>query len=65
MGISIISYNGEVVLGVMVDEGLVQDPEAIMAAFRQEIDDIWRRAERREREQAQDGLKVDLTTGQD
>lgn len=49
LGISIISYNGEVVLGLMVDEGLVQDPEAIMAAFRQELDDIWLRAEERRR----------------
>ena len=33
LGISIISYAGEVNLGLIVDEGLVSDPESIMSAF--------------------------------
>jgi WS/DGAT/MGAT family acyltransferase len=62
LGISIISYNGEVVLGLMADEGLVPDPEAIMAAFRDEIDDIWRRAgERREHVQTQNAVTQPLS----
>lgn len=37
LGISIISYNGQVWLGVATDAGLVPDPEHIIAAF----DDEW------------------------
>jgi len=33
LGISIVSYAGSVTLGLVVDEKLVQDPEAIMAQF--------------------------------
>lgn len=38
LGISIISYNGAVTLGLMVDDGLVENPELIMNAFHAEID---------------------------
>lgn len=42
LGISIISYQGEVLLGVMVDDGLVDEPEEILASFRDEIDEMRR-----------------------
>lgn len=38
LGVSILSYAGWVRLGVLVDEGLVPDPEAIVAAFHAEFD---------------------------
>jgi diacylglycerol O-acyltransferase len=38
LGISILSYAGQVRLGVLSDEDLVPDPEAIIAAFRDELD---------------------------
>jgi WS/DGAT/MGAT family acyltransferase len=37
LGISIISYCGDVSLGVMVDEGLVEEPGAILTAFAEEL----------------------------
>ena len=37
LGISIISYNGQVSLGVMLDEGLVEEPNAILVAFASEL----------------------------
>lgn len=37
MGISIISYNGEVRVGVATDSNLVPDPEAIVAGFEEEL----------------------------
>ncbi len=37
MGISIISYNGKVSLGLSTDEGLVPDPEAILETFEAEF----------------------------
>jgi WS/DGAT/MGAT family acyltransferase len=37
LGISILSYNGQVMLGVASDQGLVPDPEAIVAGFHQEL----------------------------
>jgi hypothetical protein len=38
LGISIISYRGEVSLGVMVDDGLVSEPERLIAAFASEFE---------------------------
>jgi hypothetical protein len=38
LGISIISYNGEVTLGISVDEGLIAEPAQITARFREEIE---------------------------
>jgi len=38
MGISIISYNGEVMLGLMVDEKLVPEPRAIMEHFERQFE---------------------------
>ncbi len=51
MGISILSYNGSVRLGVGTDAGLVPDPEAIVAEFDAEFAELLRlaRAERQPR----------------
>jgi diacylglycerol O-acyltransferase len=40
LGISILSYAGQVRLGILSDEDLVPDPEAIIAAFRDEFDSL-------------------------
>jgi diacylglycerol O-acyltransferase / wax synthase len=37
LGISIISYNGRVMLGIMIDERLVSNPQLIMAGFADEL----------------------------
>ena len=38
MGISIFSYAGKVGIGLVTDEGLVPDPEAILKYFEEELD---------------------------
>jgi len=40
LGVSILSYAGQVRLGVITDAGLVPDPEAIVSAFEAEFDDL-------------------------
>lgn len=40
MGISILSYAGEVILGIASDVGLVPDPEKIIEGFHQEFEDL-------------------------
>jgi hypothetical protein len=40
LGVSIFSYNGQVMLGVATDVGLVPDPGAIIDAFHQELIDM-------------------------
>ncbi len=40
MGISIISYNGKVNLGVVTDAKLVADPERIIAGFHEEFEEM-------------------------
>ena len=40
LGLSIISYNGKVFVGVNTDEGLVPDPDTIMDAFYAEFDNL-------------------------
>lgn len=42
VGVSIISYAGQVVLGVATDEGLVPDPENILQSFYDELDYLSR-----------------------
>ena len=42
LGISILSYNGEVRLGIATDAGLVPDPETILAAFQEELGEMAR-----------------------
>jgi diacylglycerol O-acyltransferase len=44
VGVSILSYAGEVRLGVLTDEGLVPDPEEIISAFHAEFDALLARA---------------------
>ena len=39
LGVSILSYSGNVYLGVATDAGLVPDPQAILDEFYNEIDD--------------------------
>ncbi len=38
LGISIISYHGEVTIGVMVDEGLISNPQDLLHAFVEELE---------------------------
>jgi WS/DGAT/MGAT family acyltransferase len=40
MGVSILSYAGEVRLGIMTDEGLVPDPEIILEGFQAEFAEL-------------------------
>ena len=40
IGVSILSYAGSVWMGVMTDAGLVPDPEAIIAGFQAEFDEL-------------------------
>ena len=40
LGISILSYRGEVTVGVSTDAGLIPDPEAIIAAFHVELEEM-------------------------
>jgi diacylglycerol O-acyltransferase len=48
MGVSILSYAGCVQVGVITDEGLVPDPETIVAAFHAEFDELLAFARRAE-----------------
>lgn len=43
LGVSVLSYAGTVVLGVMSDAGIVSDPERIARAFEQELEELERR----------------------
>jgi len=56
LGVSIISYNGKVRLGVITDAGLVPDPDAITEAFHAEFDqmmDLVRVAEELEKQETE------------
>jgi diacylglycerol O-acyltransferase len=44
VGVSVLSYAGEVRLGILTDEGLVPDPEQVIAAFHAEFDALLDRA---------------------
>ena len=46
MGISIISYNGKVWLGIATDKSLVPDPEAIITFFNVEYKEMISRAQK-------------------
>lgn len=52
MGVSIISYAGQVRLGVVTDKGLVPDPEDIIAGFCVEFDELAELARQVEADQA-------------
>ena len=47
LGVSIFSYDGQVVVGVASDKGLVPDPESIATAFEEEFEALVRWAGRR------------------
>jgi len=40
LGVSIISYAGNVLVGIATDAGLTPDPESIVEAFHREFDDL-------------------------
>ena len=40
MSVSIFSYSGEITVGLMVDAGLIPDPEAIVTGFEREIEAV-------------------------
>jgi WS/DGAT/MGAT family acyltransferase len=42
LGVSIVSYAGEIILGVASDEGLVPDPESLLRHFHQELEQMKR-----------------------
>lgn len=42
LGVSILSYAGEVLVGIATDSGLVPDPESIVEAFHTEFDDLMK-----------------------
>jgi WS/DGAT/MGAT family acyltransferase len=42
LGVSIISYAGDIILGVSTDEGLVPDPESILGHFHLELEEMKR-----------------------
>jgi WS/DGAT/MGAT family acyltransferase len=46
-GMSIISYNGTVMVGLMADEGLIPDPERVIAAFEAELAEMGAAAQAR------------------
>lgn len=54
LGVSIISYNGKVWLGIATDKGLVPDPEAIIGFFRAEYDEMMLRAQNAPAERKKD-----------
>lgn len=45
LGVSILSYNNKVWLGIATDKGLVPDPEAIITFFHTEFDEMRSRAQ--------------------
>jgi WS/DGAT/MGAT family acyltransferase len=49
LGVSILSYAGRVFMGVITDEGLVPDPDTIIAAFHTEFDDLLALVQRADR----------------
>jgi diacylglycerol O-acyltransferase len=42
LGVSIFSFDGQVVVGVACDKGLVPDPESIATAFEEEFEELAR-----------------------
>jgi diacylglycerol O-acyltransferase len=42
MSIAILSYAGEITIGLMVDEGLIPDPERIIHALEREVEALFR-----------------------
>lgn len=50
MGVSILSYAGQVWMGIITDQGLVPDPEAIITGFHDELDGLLALAEKARQE---------------
>jgi len=50
LGVSIISYNGRVWVGIATDQGLIPDPETIISMFYLEYQELTRRAAAAEEE---------------
>lgn len=54
MGISIISYNGTVMLGLIVDDNLVKEPQIIMDRFTHQFDLLASRAQQTQQSRGKD-----------
>jgi diacylglycerol O-acyltransferase len=52
LGISIISYNGAVMVGLMVDDNLIKEPQVIMDRFAHQFDLLTARAQHSEQDDA-------------
>ena len=50
LGVSILSYNNKVWLGIATDKGLVPDPEAIIAFFHSEFNEMRSQAKKAQAE---------------
>jgi hypothetical protein len=42
MSVAIFSYAGEITVGLMVDRGLIPDPEKIVSSFGREVEALSR-----------------------
>ncbi|HHY54765.1 MAG TPA: wax ester/triacylglycerol synthase family O-acyltransferase [Chloroflexi bacterium] len=62
MGISIISYNGTVMLGLMVDDNLVKQPQIIMDRFAHQFDLLAARVHQHNRQDAAGRQAIPITT---
>jgi len=60
LGISIVSYNGLVQMGVISDRDVVSDPQAVITAFHEEFDALLALAQTLEAEPAPAGLLAEL-----
>jgi hypothetical protein len=58
MGVSILSYAGQVRLGILSDEGLVPDPESILAKFHDEYEALLALARQVEQDSALKGTSA-------
>jgi hypothetical protein len=63
MGISILSYGGEVTLTVVADAALVADPESITRAFDTEFAALLKRAKQKPRRRAASAQPVHTAGG--
>ena len=41
LGISVISYNNQVRVGIASDQGMVPDPQKLVETFQHELEDLW------------------------
>jgi hypothetical protein len=59
LGISIISYSGQVLIGVMADSGIIPDPEKIVSLFQDELTHIKARRQSSEEQEPEPISKSD------